>query len=72
MSGDDLLTLAGVGGIVGCCLALELLGGVALVSGLAAASGLSNGILYAAIVGLSGLLAVVLAVGYREFDGVAS
>ena len=68
MVGDDstsLLAYAGIGGAVACCAALELLGGAALLGGLAAALGLATGLTYLAVVGLAGLLATGLAYGYR-------
>lgn len=78
MSGSDpgsWLTSAGLGGAAVCCLALELLGGTALVGGLAATIGFSTGLAYAAVVGLGGVLAVVLALGHQQlgrtyYDGV--
>lgn len=65
----SLLPYVGVGGGAVCCFALELLGGVALLGGLAATVGLSTGSLYLAVVGLSGVLAAGIAVGYRHLGG---
>ena len=68
MVGDDstsLLAYAGLGGAITCCAALELLGGAALLGGLAAALGVATGLTYLAVVGLAGLLATGLAYGYR-------
>ena len=39
-------------GVVACCLALELLGGAVILSGVAAAIGLSTGLMYVTVVGL--------------------
>ena len=47
---ESLLPYAGVGGIVVCYLGIELLGGAAIVSGLAATIGLSTGVTYLGIV----------------------
>lgn len=67
MAGDEsLLSYAGVGGAVVCCAALELLGGVAILGGLAATVGLSTGLTYLIVVGIGGILAAVLALGYRH------
>lgn len=68
--GESLLTYAGFGGAVACCAALELLGGAALVGGLATALGLSTDLTYLAVVGLGGLLAVLLVRGYQQVGGV--
>lgn len=78
MSGSDpgpWLTSAGLGGAAVCCLTVELLGGTALVGGLAATIGFSTGVTYAAVVGLGGVLAVVLTLGHQQLgrtnhDGV--
>lgn len=67
---DSLLAYAGLGGTVACCAALELLGGTALVGGLAAAVGFSIGLTYAVIVGLGGILAVLFVLGYQQVGGV--
>lgn len=67
MAGDEsLLSYAGVGGAVVCCAALELLGGVAILGGLAATVGLSTGLTYLIVVGIGGILVAVLALGYRH------
>lgn len=65
----SLLSAAGLGGAVACCLALELLGGAAILGGLAAAIGLSTGLTYVAIIGVGGILAALLAVGYQQRGG---
>lgn len=62
---ESWLPYAGVGGITICCLGLELLGGTATLSGLAATVGLSSGLTSATVVGLGGLLATVFAAGYQ-------
>lgn len=67
---DSWLPYAGLGGVTVCCLGLELLGGAAVMSGLAAAVGLSTGLTYAAIVGFGGLLATVFAAGYQHIGGL--
>lgn len=67
---ESWLPYAGVGGITACCLGLELLGGAAILSGLAATVGLSTGLTYAAVVGLGGLLATVFAAGYQHVGGI--
>jgi hypothetical protein len=66
---ESWLPYAGIGGLTVCCLALEVLGGVAVVSGLAAAIGLSTGLTYAVVVGLGGLLAALLVAGYQQLEG---
>lgn len=66
---ESWLPYAGVGGLTVCCLALEVLGGAAVVSGLAAAIGLSTGLTYAVVVGLGGLLAALLVAGYQQLKG---
>lgn len=68
-------TPAGLGGAGGCRLALELLGGTALVGGLVTVIGFSSGVTYAAVVGFGGVLAVLLALGHQQvgevrYDGV--
>lgn len=71
MSGDtdSRLSYAGVGGVVVCCLGLEVLGGAAVLGGLATTIGLSTGVTYLTVVGLGGLVALLLAVGYH-IEGV--
>ena len=64
---SSLLTYAGLGGVVACCLALELLGGTVVLGGIAAAVGLSTGLMYVAGVGLVGVLIVLLTLGYRQY-----
>jgi hypothetical protein len=61
----SVLSGAGIGGAVACCLGLELLGRAAALSGLAAVIGLSTGFTYAAVVGLGGVLAALFASGYH-------
>ena len=63
---SSLLTYAGFGGVVACCLALELLGGTVVLGGIAATVGLSMGLMYVAIVGLAGVLVALLALLYRQ------
>lgn len=63
------LPYVGLGGAVVCCLGLELLGGAAILGSLAAAIGLSIGLTYAVVVGFGVVLAVLLALGYRQFGG---
>ena len=75
MAGDDpesLLTYAGIGGAIACCAALELLGGAALLGGLAAVIGLSTGLTYLAIVGVGGIITVLLTLGYRQYGGTSN
>lgn len=67
---DSWLPSAGVGGVVACCLGLEVLGGAAALGGLATAVGLSTSITYLAVVGLSGLVVLLFAVGYHHIEGV--
>lgn len=66
---ESLLTYAGLGGAGICCLAIELVGGTAILGGLAATVGLSTGLTYLATVGVGGLVAALLALGYRQFGG---
>jgi hypothetical protein len=61
----SLLSAAGIGGAVACCLALELLGGAAVLGGLAAAIGLSTGLIYVAVIGVGGVFAALFASGYH-------
>ena len=63
---SSLLTYAGLGGVVACCLALELLGGIVILGGIAAVVGLSTGLIYVAVVGLAGVLVALLALMYRQ------
>lgn len=72
MSGDadSWLPYAGVGGLVACCLGLELLGGAVVLGGLAATIGLSTGLTYLAVVGLGGLVALGLAAVYHHIGEV--
>lgn len=66
---ESLLPIAGLGGIAACCLGIELLGGTAIVSGLAATVGLSTGATYLGVVGVGGLTIALLALGYHQFGG---
>lgn len=67
MAGDEsLLPYAGIGGAVVCCAALELLGGAVLLGGLAATVGLSTGLTYLITVGIGGILAAILTLGYSH------
>ena len=63
---SSLLTYAGLGGIVACCLALELLGGTVVLGSIAAVVGLSTGLMYVAVVGLAGVLVALLIFVYRQ------
>lgn len=63
---DSWLPYAGVGGLIACCLGLELLGGAVVLGSLAATIGLSTGVTYLAVVGLGGLVALGLAAGYHH------
>ncbi|MCL7418309.1 MAG: hypothetical protein M8354_10790 [Halalkalicoccus sp.] len=65
---DSLLTYAGVGSVAACCLALELLGGAVVLGGLAAMLGLSEGLTYLVVLGVSGALVALLAIGYHQFQ----
>lgn len=66
---DSWIPYAGFGGAVVCCLGLELLGGIAIISSLAAAVGLSTSLMYAAVVGFGGVVAALLGLGYRQIGG---
>lgn len=66
MTEGSWLAYAGFGGAAVRCLALELFGGAALLGGIAAGVGLSTGMTYLLIVGLGGVLAALLAVGYLQ------
>jgi hypothetical protein len=66
---DSVLPYAGLGGAVVCCLGIEVLGGAVILGGLAAAVGLSTGLTYLLIAGVGGVLAVLLATGYRQVRG---
>jgi hypothetical protein len=66
---ESLLTYAGVGGAGICCLGIELLGGAAILGGVAAMVGLSTGLTYLVVTGLGGLLVAVAALGYRQIGG---
>jgi hypothetical protein len=67
---DSWLPSVGVGGVVACCLGLEMLGGAAVLGGLAATIGLSTGVTYLAVVGLGGLIALLFAAGYHHIGEV--
>lgn len=67
----SLLTSAGFGGVAVCCLGIELLGGAVILGGLAATIGLSTGLTYLVVAGIGGLLAALLALGYRQFGGTS-
>lgn len=72
MTGDEsLLPSAGIGGVVICCVTLELLGGAAILGGLAAMVGLSTSLTYLAFIGGGGLVMVLLVLGYRQFGGTS-
>lgn len=64
---SSLLTYAGLGGIVACCLALELLGGTVVLGSVAAVVGLSTGLMYVAVVGLTGVLVALLSLVSRQY-----
>lgn len=68
MNNEDssLLTYAGLGGVVACCLALELLGGTVILGSITAIVGLSTGLIYVAVVGLVGVLVALLVLVYRQ------
>lgn len=63
---DSWLPYAGIGGLIACCLGLELLGGAVVLGGLAATIGLSTGVTYLAVVGIGGLVALGLAAGFHH------
>lgn len=63
--GSSVLPYAGLGGVVACCLALELLGGAAVLSGVAATVGLSIGLTYVTVAGVMGILVAGVVLGYR-------
>lgn len=66
---ESLLTYAGFSGVAVCCLGIELLGGAAILGGLAATIGLSTGQMYLMVASLGGALAALLTLGYRQFRG---
>ena len=66
---DSVLPYAGPGGAVVCCLGIEVLGGAVFFGGLAAAIGLSTVLTYLLVAGVGGVLAVLLATGYRQVRG---
>lgn len=66
---ESVLAYAGVGGVTVCCLGIELLGGAALLGGLAATIGLSTGLTYLVVTGVGGAVAALLALGYRQSQG---
>lgn len=66
MSEDSLIAYAGIGGLTGCCLPIELLGGAAILSGISAVIGISTGILYLAAIGITGLTAAALVYLYQK------
>lgn len=65
---ESLLAYAGLGGVAICRLGIEVLGGAAILGGLAATIGFSTGLTYLVIAGVGGVLAALLAVGYRQFQ----
>ncbi|ELZ21144.1 hypothetical protein C475_19348 [Halosimplex carlsbadense 2-9-1] len=67
---DSWLPYAGIGGVVVCCLGLEVLGGAVVLGGLATTIGLSTGLTYLVVLGLAGLLALGLAAGYHHIGEV--
>jgi hypothetical protein len=64
---ESLLAYVGFGGVAACCLGIELLGGAAILGGLATTIGLSTGVTYLVVAGIGGLLAAGLTLGYRQF-----
>lgn len=70
LDSESFLPYAGLGGLVICCLDIELLGGAAIVGGLAATVGLSTGAASLVVIGVGGLVATLLALGYRQFGRV--
>lgn len=60
------VTYAALGGAVACCAALELLGGAVILGGVAAMIGLSTGVTYLVVVGVTGLLIAASVVAYRR------
>ena len=64
----SLLAYAGLGGVAVCCLGIELLGGAAILGGLAATLGLSTGLTYLVVIGVGGALVALLTIGYRQFQ----
>lgn len=65
---ESVVAYAGLGGVAVCCLGIELLGGAAILGGLATAVGFSTGLTYLAVAGMGGVLAALLAVGYRHYQ----
>lgn len=61
-----LTAYAGLGGIAACCLVLELLGGAAILTGVATAIGLSTGMTYLVVIGFVGLAVTGMAYLYRR------
>jgi hypothetical protein len=66
---ESLLAYAGIGGAGICCLGIELLGGAAILGGLAATVGLSIGLTYLLVAGIGGLFVALAALGYRRIGG---
>jgi hypothetical protein len=66
---ESLLAYAGIGGAAICCLGIELLGGAAILGGLAATVGLSTGLTYLIVAGTGGLFVALVALGYRQVAG---
>jgi hypothetical protein len=69
--GSSLLTYAGLGGIVACCLAFELLGGAAILGGVATVLGFSTGLTYLVVVGVASVFTTLLALGYQQYGGAS-
>ena len=75
MAGDEpesFLTYAGIGGAIACCAALELLGGAALLGGLAAVIGFSTGLTYLVVIGVGGIITALLVLGYHQYGGTSN
>ena len=68
---ESLLAYAGIGGTAICCLGIELLGGAAILGGLAATVGLSIGLTYLLVAGIAGLFAALGTLGYRRIGGTS-
>ena len=56
----------GLGGIVACCGAIELLGGAAALGGIASVLGLSTGLTYLILVGLAGSFSALIVLLYQK------
>jgi hypothetical protein len=63
---NSILTYAGIGGLTGCCLLIELLGGAAILSGISTVIGLSTSVTFLAAIGFTGLTTAALVYLYQK------